>query len=106
ECARILKPGGRLMSGLDNGINFLFSEEDESRIVNTLPFDPVENEEQRKLLETEDAGMQFSHDIGVQIGGQIRAGFRLVDVYEDTNGEGFLHDHHVPAFFATLSVRE
>ena len=28
ECARILKKGGRLISGLDNGFNFLFEEDD------------------------------------------------------------------------------
>ena len=37
ECARVLKPGGRLLAGLDNGLNFAF-DEDETRIINTLPF--------------------------------------------------------------------
>lgn len=103
ECARILKPGGLLMAGLDNGINFLFAEEDESRIVQRLPFDPLQNPDQMALLEKEDGGVQFSHTIAEQIAGQLRAGLTLLDVYEDTNGEGFLHEHGVPSFWATLS---
>ena len=105
ECFRVLKKGGLLMSGLDNGINFLFSENDESKIINSLPFDPISNDEQRKLLESEDAGFQFSHTIEEQIGGQIKAGFAVLDVYEDTNGCGFLHEHGVPTFWATLAKK-
>ena len=37
-----------------------------------------------------DYGIQFSHTIEEQIGGQLKAGFTLADVYGDTNGEGYL----------------
>lgn len=104
ECFRVLRRGGLLMAGLDNGFNFLF-EEDESRIAGLLPFDPLANEEQRLTLEKEDCGLQFSHSIGEQIGGQLRAGFTLLDVYDDTNGTGFLHEHGVPCFWATLAQK-
>ena len=105
ECGRVLRPGGLLMAGLDNGFNYLFGE-DEDHVTGTLPFDPLVNEEQRLALEREDSGIQFSHGIAEQIGGQLRAGFRLLDVYEDTNGEGFLHEHGVPTFWATLARKE
>ena len=105
ECFRVLKKGGRLLSGLDNGFNFLFSENDESRIVQSLPFDPIANEDQRKFIEAEDGGFQFSHTVEEQIGGQLKAGFTLLDIYEDTNGAGFLHEHGVPTFWATLCVK-
>ena len=49
---------------------------------------------------------QFSHTIEEQIGGQIKAGFRLVDLYEDTNSTGFLKEHGVPTFWATLAIKE
>jgi len=106
ECYRVLKRGGRLLAGLDNGINFLFDDDDETVISGRLPFDPLENPDQREVLERADCGMQFSHTIEEQIGGQLRAGLRLVDVYEDTNGEGNLHDRGVPAFWATLSEKD
>lgn len=106
ECFRILKHGGRLLAGLDNGFNFLITDEDESHITQYLPFNPLKNEEQRKLSESGDYGWQFSHTIEEQIGGQLKAGFRLLDVYEDTNGSGYFHEHGVPTFWAALSMKE
>lgn len=104
ECYRILKPGGLLLSGLDNGMNFLVDEE-ETRIVNRLPFDPLANEEQRRQLEEQDCGMQFSHTLAEQIGGQLEAGFTLLALYEDTNGEGRLHALNIPSFLATRAQK-
>ena len=49
--------------------------------------------------------MQFSHSIDELIGGQRRAGFRLTDAYEDTNGSGKLETHKIPTFWATRAVR-
>lgn len=102
ECARVIKPGGLLMAGLDNGFNYLF-EDDESRITGRLPFDPLKDPEQMESLMKDDCGVQFSHTIGEQIAGQIRAGFEILDVYDDTNESGFLREHGVPTFWATLA---
>ena len=106
ECWRVLKPGGLLMAGLDNGFNYLFNEDEPDRVVNTLPFDPLADPAQMELLLRDDSGVQFSHTIGEQIGGQLKAGFRLLDVFDDTNGEGVLHEHGAPCFWATLAVKE
>lgn len=105
ECHRVLKTGGRLLAGQDIGMNFLV-DDDESRIVNALPFDPLKNPEQMAMLERSDGGVQFSHSFSETLGGQLAAGFRLVDLYEDTNAAGYLHDLNVPCFIATLAVRE
>ncbi len=106
ECYRVLKPGGILLAGLDNGLNYLFDGEDETMVVNSFPFNPLKNPEQMKQLRDADCGIQFSHTLEEQIGGQLRAGFRLTDLYEDTNGEGRLHEMNIPSFFATRSVAE
>ncbi len=105
ECCRVLRPGGLLMAGLDNGVNFLF-EEDETRVVNSLPFDPLSDPERLEQLRSRDDGVQFSHTLEEQLRGQLQAGFRLLDMYEDTNGSGWLHDHGVPTFWATLAKKE
>ena len=105
ECYRILKKGGRLMAGLDNGFNFLFDEENEKDMKYQLPFNPLQNRKLLKSLEKEDSGIQFSHTLEEQIRGQLKAGFMLLDLYEDTNGKGFLHEHGVPTFWATLAVK-
>ena len=104
ECWRVLKPGGLLLAGTDHFVNYIV-DEDEREIVNRLPFDPVSNEDQRKQLEEADAGMQFSHTLEEQINGQLEAGFTLLSMYEDTNGEGRLHEMNIPTFIATRAKK-
>ena len=105
ECYRILKNHGSLLSGLDNGINFLFDGDNEREVVNHLPFDPLVNEDQRKQLEKADCGIQFSHTMEDQLGGQLEAGFIIKSLYEDTNGKGYLHEMNIPSFIATWSIK-
>ncbi len=102
ECYRVLKPGGYLLSGTDHYINYIV-DGDEERIVNALPFNPLRNPAQMALLAADDAGVQFSHSLEEQIGGQLEAGFALLDLYEDTNGEGRLHALNIPTFLAMRS---
>lgn len=104
ECYRVLKKGGALLSGLDNGVAFMF-DNDEERVVNTFPFNPLKNPEQMAQLEADNSGVQFSHTMEEQLGGQLRAGFTLVDLYEDTSGSGNLHEHNIPTFIATRAVK-
>lgn len=104
ECYRILKPGGILLCGLDTGVNFIVDDEEKS-IINRLPFNPLKNPEQRAQLEAGDSGMQFSHTLEEQIGGQLEAGFILTHLFEDTNGEGRLCELDIPTFIATRAVK-
>ena len=104
ECFRILKKGSVLLCGLDTGINYIVDQKEE-KIINALPFNPLVYEAHRKQLEEADSGWQFSHTVSEQIGGQLRAGFTLTDIYEDTNGEGRLHELHIPSFIATRAVK-
>lgn len=104
ESLRVLRPGGRLLAGLDNGVNFI-TDDEEREIVNRLPFDPLTNPDQMELLRRTDGGVQFSHTLSEQIGGQLEAGFRLLALYEDTNGSGRLHELGIPSFVATLSEK-
>ncbi|NLC18773.1 MAG: class I SAM-dependent methyltransferase [Clostridiales bacterium] len=104
ECYRVLKKGGILLAGLDNGINYVFDDE-EKMLVRRLPYNPLRD---RKLYEEameNDWGIQFSHTIEEQIGGQLRAGFVLTDIYQDTNGTGRLHELNIPTFYATRAVK-
>lgn len=105
ECYRIMKKDGRLMAGLDNGFNYLFDEENEKEVKYRLPFNPLKDKEQLKSLEKDDSGIQFSHTLEEQIRGQLKAGFMLIDLYEDTNGQGILREYGVPTFWATLAVK-
>lgn len=105
ECFRVLKRGGVLLAGMDNGVNFLFDGEDEQTVVNRLPFDPLSDPEQMAQLEKSGGSVEFSHTLAEQLGGQLEAGLRLTHLYEDTNGSGRLHELNIPSFLATRAVK-
>ena len=104
ECYRVLKKGGVLLCGLGNEVNYIVNE-DETMIVNKMPFDPLQNAEYMKQLQEDDDGVQFSHTVAEQIGGQLAAGFTLTGIYGDTNGTGRLHELNIESYIATRAVR-
>lgn len=104
ECFRVLKKGGYLLSGTDHFVNYIV-DQNEERIINHLPFNPLKDPEQMKQLADDDCGVQFSHTLEEQINGQLEAGFTLLEIYEDTNGEGRLHDLNIPTFLAMRSLK-
>lgn len=104
ECFRILKPGGVLLAGLDNGINYLFDDE-ETMLTHSLPFDPVSDPALMEELQATDSGVQFSHTFEEQVGGQLKAGLVLTHLFEDYNSEGRLCELHIPTFLATRAVK-
>lgn len=103
ECFRVLKPGGVLLAGMDNGIGFLFDDQDNGPLVvtNKLPYNPLKNP---ALLENLDGSVQFSHSLEEQLGGQLRAGLQLTDLYEDRNASGLLSEY-TPLYIATRAVK-
>lgn len=104
ECFRVLKPGGVLLCGLGNEVNYLVND-DETALVNAMPFNPLINSRYRKELEDSDCGMQFSHNMEEQLGGQLKAGLVLTHLYSDTNGEGRLHEMGIETYVATRAVK-
>ena len=108
ECFRILKKGGILLAGMDNGLNFLINDFTVKPLVisNTLPFNPLKNPEQKAVMDELDNGSyQFSHTLEEQIGGQLKAGFTLTDVYEDYNGLEDMQADGIPTFWASRSAK-
>lgn len=101
ECHRILRRDGILLIAFDNGLNFITDEGDEEKIVRGLPFNPLTDP---SLYRKED-GYQFSHSFSEQIGGLVRSGFVIRDVYEDTNGYGRLHELGISSFWAVKAVK-
>jgi SAM-dependent methyltransferase len=107
ECFRVLKKGGRLLAGFDNGLNYLFEDDDPLRVVNPLPFNPLKMPKARfDAMAKNYEGIQFSHSMEEQLGGQLKAGFILKDLYEDRDRPGGPKiSEYVPQYMATLSVK-
>lgn len=98
EVARVLRPGGVLLSGLTNPWFYLFDvprfDAGELAIVHRLP------------VSIEADGMvEFSHTIDTLIGGQLRAGLALVDLFEDEWDAWAALKGIAPAFIATRAIK-
>ena len=104
-----MKPGGRLLAGFDNGMNFLFDDiENEPLILrHKLPFDPLAmSDEEFARMRDSFEGIQFSHSLEEQIGGQLEAGFTLRALYEDRDREGYgLLREYTAQYMATLAIK-
>jgi len=108
ECYRVLRPGGVLLSGLCNGINFLFdSWKRPLTVANKLPFNPLKDPALMKKLADEDSTVQFSHTFDEQIGGQLKAGFVITGAYEDYNNEPgcAIPEDGIPTYWATRAIK-
>ena len=104
ECYRILKKGGILLCGLDTIINYILDKNFE-KVVFSMPFNPLKNEEHREFLQKLDCGYQFSHNLSEQLGGQLKAGFILTNIEDDTGDEGKLHEMNIPTFIMTRAIK-
>ena len=104
ECFRVLKKGGILLGGYDTGVNFAFDENQE-RLAYPLPFNPLKDKQLYEDSIANNWGIQFSHTLEEQLGGQLQAGFRLTHLYEDTNSEGNLRKYNIPSFVAVRAIK-
>lgn len=108
ECFRILKSGGVLLAGMDNGFNFIVEDFTVRPLVisNRLPFNPLKMSEERfRQMAENHEGIQFSHTLEEQIGGQLKAGFLLTDVFEDFNNDPDAISDGIPAYWASRAVK-
>lgn len=105
ECYRVLKPGGIYLGGFDTGMNFAV-DETETQLVQKLPYHPLKDLQLYQKAIQSDDGIQFSHTLEEQIRGQLKVGFVLLDLYEDTNRSGHLMELNIPAFVATRAVKK
>jgi SAM-dependent methyltransferase len=104
ECYRIIKPGGRLMAGMSNGFNFIV-DWDGTEIKYALPYNPLKDKVLYEQAMKLNDGVQFSHTLDEQIRGQLQAGFKLIDLYEDVDTQGTSARFNIPAYWATLAEK-
>lgn len=112
ECFRVLRNGGRLLSGFNNPILYCFDRALEAKGVlqlkHNLPYSDINSltsEEKKRFIKNKEP-FEFGHSLQDQLGGQITAGFSLRGFYEDKWGNGCPADKYFPQFIATLAVKE
>lgn len=110
EAYRVLRPGGSLLAGFMNPLEYIFDvprlDQGEFVVRFPLPYSDLESlgEEERLRVFGPDAPVEFSHSLEDQIGGQLDAGFVLVGLYEDYREEGLVKDYF-PSYIATRALK-
>ncbi len=111
EAYRVLQPGGILLAGFTNPINYIFDwqkidNENKLEVRYPLPYSDISDLPQDELMEYQKSGnpLEFSHSFDDQIGGQLDAGFLITGFYEDRDPGGLI-DTYMPTFFATRAVK-
>lgn len=109
ECYRVLRPGGVLMMGTVNPIEYAF---DRQRMDNegvyqlkyTLPYSDETDvtEAERLALDGPAAPYEFSHTLTDQIGGQLDAGFVITGFFEAYRDDPAF-PHYFPPYIATCA---
>lgn len=110
EAARVLRPGGRLLSGFCNPVMFLFDRESADRgelvLAYRAPYSDLTSQPPETLQKWIEKGepLEFGHTLEDQIGGQTDAGLVVAGFFEDSWGvEDSAMDRLMPMFIATLA---
>lgn len=110
ECARIIKTGGILMMGYVKEEHFMFdpdfSKDQSLTTVYKLPFHSLRDlsEDRKQEMRKKQDPFLFSHSLTEQLGGLIKAGFLISDLYEDGDGGG-LFDRYMNSYVAVRAVK-
>ena len=107
EVYRVLRPGGRLLAGFNNPAVYLFDDQPEAdgqfRLKHRLPFAASDDPAGWRAQYGDDTPLEFSHSLTEQIGGQLAAGLRLLELHESRD-HGPLGEW-MPIYIATLAER-
>lgn len=113
ECYRVLRTGGALLSGFMNPDVYIFDHEAQDRgeliVRHPLPFSESRDlpPDELERLVRRDHVVEFSHSLEEQIGGQLKAGFVLTDMFEDRDyglpATGL--SSFMPTLFATRAAK-
>jgi SAM-dependent methyltransferase len=112
EVSRVLRPGGVFMTGFTNPVYYLFDIRKVEQGVFTLkyssPYSDLHSLDERELgyFMEKNEPLVFGHSMEAFIGGQLKAGLELTDLFEDNWGGGDPVDRHFNAFMATRAVRK
>lgn len=110
ECARVLRPGGILMTGSMNPIHYIFDpfklDDDLLEVKYSIPYADTTSLSEDDLKKYTEKGLpvEFGHSLTNLLGGQLDAGFVITDMYEDYMSDSPLRHYH-PNYIATRAVK-
>ncbi|MEM9190557.1 MAG: class I SAM-dependent methyltransferase [Myxococcota bacterium] len=122
EAFRVLRPSGRLLAGVAQPFAWVLDPDAAAAGRVTMKY-PTRNlqsgaphrdlldltPEDRTRYEAAQEPLGVAHSLTAQLGGQLRAGFQLLDLYEDNAGEESDENKTMSKFFdpylATLALR-
>jgi SAM-dependent methyltransferase len=110
EAFRVLRPGGVLLAGFTNPVEYLFDAAAYARgelvVRHAIPYSDVTDATPEERAQREAAGepLSFGHTLEDQVGGQLDAGFVLTAMFEDRWAESLL-GRLMATFIATRAVR-
>lgn len=111
EAYRVLRFNGSLLSGFVNPLVYIFDPEKEDRGMLeprfSIPYSDLTSLPEEILTMYIESGdpLLFGHSLEDQIGGQLRAGFKITDMYEDNYGGRRLLDKYINTFIAMRAVK-
>jgi SAM-dependent methyltransferase len=113
HCQRVLKHGGRLLSGFMNPDFFLFDHYDIAaggpiEVRFALPNADIDLLDPTELAKRKASGvaLEFSHSLDDQIAGQIDAGFIIAGFFEDKwDNAATPLNAYMPTSMATLALK-
>lgn len=104
EAFRVLRGGGELLAGFANPALFIFEYEalkqGRFEVKYPVPYADTDYPDQEAKQLAAGEPLEFGHLLEDQIGGQLRAGFHLIDFYEDADPTTALATF-LPTFQAT-----
>lgn len=110
EAARVLKPGGEIISGFTKPVFYIFDygemEKGNLTVAHSIPYSDLNSisAEERQGYVDADEPLCFGHSLTDQIGGQIGAGLKITGYYEDICSE-YVISKYIPAFAATKATK-
>ena len=108
EAFRVLRPGGTMVSGFINPIFYIFdfdkAEQGLLEVKYKLPYADSEHPEIAEKLIADGDALEHSHTLTEQLGGQMEAGFHLIDLYEDHH-TGTAVSEYTPTYIASRAFK-
>lgn len=111
ECARVLRPGGRLLAGFMNPTYYWFDHDAAEKSGQLVVKYPLPYSDLTSLTPAERAAriaaneaLEFGHSLDDQIGGQLAVGLVVTGFYEnDWSDEATPLNRYGPMYLATLA---